>query len=101
MRGRIVVKNSKLTDVRILEDESLVELILQPIHLRANNAEQSLGINQNLDAILLDRLVKSTSLVHVFKMVRQTRASSVANAQAWLQVARAERAGGSQPKLTM
>ena len=60
---------SQLTDVGVLKDEALVQLVFEPVHLRSNDAEQGLGVDKNLDTILLNSLIKGSSLVHVFEVV--------------------------------
>lgn len=67
----------ELTDVGISEHKSLIQFILHPIHLTANDAEQRFAVNQNFDAILLHRFVKLPCFVHVLKVVCQARTASV------------------------
>src|SRR5699024_7872651 len=67
------------TYVGVPEDEALVELVLGPVHLAANDAEEGLAVDEHLDAILLDCLVKGARLVHVFEVVRQPAAAAVSH----------------------
>lgn len=66
-------------DIRIAKLETLVEIILDPVHLAANNTEQRFAVNQNPNSILLNSLVVRPGLVHVFEMVRQPAASAIAH----------------------
>lgn len=73
--------------VGVVEDKPARELIVDPVHLRANNAKQRLGVNQHLDAVLYHLLVKLSRLVHILEVICQTRAASVLNSNAnkfWL-----------------
>lgn len=70
----------RLTDVWVPEDESLVQLVLYPVHLAADYAEQCLAVYEDLDTVLFDRLVKGARLVDEFQMICQPRAASVLNA---------------------
>lgn len=66
-----------LTNVGIREDESLTERILHPIHLAANDAKQGLAIDQDFNAILLNRFVERARLVNVLEVVGQATAAAV------------------------
>ena len=65
------------TYVWISEHKSLVQLILHPVHLTANDAKQRLAVNQHLHAILFDFLVKHSWLLHEFEMVGQSATATV------------------------
>jgi hypothetical protein len=69
-----------LTDIWIPEYESLVQLVLHPVHLAANDAEQGLAVDKYLDAVLLHGLVESARLVYVLQVVGQSAAAPVAHA---------------------
>ena len=69
-----------LTDVRVSKDETTAELILDPIHLAADDAEESFTVDENLDSILLDHLVECAGLGHVFEMIGESAATSIAHA---------------------
>lgn len=71
--------HEELTDVWVLEDEPLIKLVLDPVHLTANNTEESLAVDQHLDTVLLYCLVKSARLVHILQVIRKSRAASVLN----------------------
>ena len=58
------------------------ELVLCPVHLRANNGEQGLGVYEDLDAVLLDNLVEFAGLVDVLEVVGEPRAAPVLHADA-------------------
>lgn len=62
-----------------MENEALVQLILDPVHLASDDAEQGLAVDQYLDAILVDLLVERPRLVHVLQVVRQPAAPPVAH----------------------
>lgn len=64
-----------LTDVWVLEDEALVQLILQPVHLAPDNVQQRLVVDQHLGAILLHLFVERARLVHILEVICQPRAS--------------------------
>lgn len=65
---------------RTVEDESGLEGVLLPIHLASDDAEEGLGIDHDLDPVLLDDLVKLFGLVDVFEMVTHAGATLVADA---------------------
>ena len=76
-----------LTDIWVVKDKLLVELVLNPVHLTSDDAEKRLAINQDLDAILLYNLVELSWLVHLLEVVCQPAASTVLDAdldQLWL-----------------
>lgn len=68
-----------LGDVRIPKHELLRERVLMPVHLRPDDAKERLRVNQHLDPVLLDHLVKLPRLVNVFEVVRQAGASPIAD----------------------
>ncbi len=59
----------ELTDVRIPEHKSLIQLVFHPVHLAPDDAEQRFAIDQDLDPILLYRLVKFSRFVHIFEVI--------------------------------
>ena len=63
---------SELTDIRVPKHEPLIQLVLHPIHLAADDAEQRLTVDQHLHAVLLHRFVERARLVHILQVVRQT-----------------------------
>lgn len=67
----------QLTDVWVFEHKALVQLVLDIIHLTSDDAKERLAVDQDLDTILLNRLVKGAWLFNIFEMVRQAAASSV------------------------
>ena len=71
---------TSLTDIGVPEVEALVELVLDPVHLGADDAEECLAVDKDLDAVLLDDLVEAPRLGHVFEVVRHARAALVAHA---------------------
>lgn len=73
----IIGRETVLTYVGVSENESLAQLVLVPVHLTTNDTEQSLAVNQDLDAILLHDLIESTRLIHVLQMVGKARATLV------------------------
>lgn len=74
---------SSLTYIWIPEYESLVQLILHPIHLAADNAEQRLAVNQDLDAVLFYRLIEFSRFIHVLEMIRQARTTPVLHSHSY------------------
>lgn len=64
-----------LRDVGVLENESPGELILNPVHLAAEDVDKSLGVDQDLDAVLLNGIIKLARLVDVFEVVCQAGAA--------------------------
>lgn len=70
----------RLTYVGIPKNKFLIQLVFCPVHLAADDAEQGLAIDEHLDPVLLDRLVKRTGLVDIFEMVRQAAAAPIPNA---------------------
>ena len=71
-----------LLDVWVVEDEFGAEGVLLPVHFRADDAEERLGVDDNLHAVLLDDLVEARRLVDIFQMVREPRATLVAHTDA-------------------
>ena len=70
-----------------MEDKLLVELILNPVHLASDDAEERLAVNQDLDTILLDHFVELSWLVDVLEVVGETTAPTVLDSdldQLWL-----------------
>lgn len=63
-----------------LEDKFSLQSILLPIHLTPNDGEQSLGIDNDLDPILLDHLIESLWFLDVFQVVRHASATLVTHA---------------------
>ena len=68
---------SSLTDVGVPEMEALVELVLDPVHLGADDAEEGLTVNEDLDAVLLDLLVEGARAIDVLEVVGQAAAPAV------------------------
>ena len=68
------------TDVRISKDETTAELILDPIHLAADDTEESFTVDEDLDSVLLDHLVECAGLGHVFEMIGKSATTSIAHA---------------------
>lgn len=75
----MVEGKSTLTDVGVLENEPCAQLVLQPVHLTTDDAEQCLAVDQYSDTVLLYALIECAGLVDVFQVVCQARASSVLN----------------------
>lgn len=63
-----------------LEDKLGLQRVLLPIHLTANDGEERLGIDDDLDPILLDNLIKPLRLVDVLQVIRHARATLVPHA---------------------
>ena len=68
---------TSLTDIGVPEVEALVELVLDPVHLGADDAEECLAIDKDLDAVLLDLLVEGAGAVDVLEVVGQAAAPAV------------------------
>lgn len=66
---------TRLTDVRVLEHEPLVELVRQPIHLAPDNIQKRLVIDQNLHTILLHLLVEHRRFINIFQVICQPGAA--------------------------
>lgn len=66
-----------LFNVRIAKDEATAQFVLGPVHLAADDAEERLAVDQDLDPILFHGLVKGPRFVDVFEVVRQTAAAPV------------------------
>lgn len=49
----------------VLEHKFAAQLIVHPVHLGSYYAEQGLGVNHHLKAVLLNNLVKLLGLVNV------------------------------------
>lgn len=76
-----------LTNIRVREHESLVQLVLNPVHLTADDTEQGLAVYQDLDPVLLNRFVECTRPVHILQVVGQSTTAPVAHAdldQLWV-----------------
>lgn len=74
------VRGVLLTDIGVPEHESLVQLVLHPVHLAADDAEQGFAIDEDLDAVLLHGFVEGAWLVDVLQVVGQPAAAPVAHA---------------------
>lgn len=57
------------TDVGVAENKSSAQLILLPVHFTADNTEQSLAVDQDLHAVLLDYLIEFSRLLHVLQVI--------------------------------
>lgn len=64
-------------DVGVAENESSAQLVLLPVHFAADNTEQSLAVDEDLDAVLLDYLIELSRLLHVLQVIGETRAATV------------------------
>ncbi len=71
---------ARLTYVRVPEEEALVKLVLDPVHLAADDAEEGLAVDQDADAVLLDLLVERARAVDVLEVVGQPATPAVAHA---------------------
>src|SRR6185436_5844631 len=61
--------------VRILEHEAGLQLLLDVIHLGAEDEHRGLGVDQDRDAILLHHLVHRTLLVSELERIAEARAA--------------------------
>lgn len=69
-----------LTDIGVAENESPTQLVFMPVHFTANDTEESLAVDQNFHAVLLDNLVELARFLHVLEVVGKTRAATVLDA---------------------
>src|SRR6185312_1690266 len=68
--------------VRIAEGEARLELVLDIVHLGADDEHRGLGVDQQGDALVLHHLVEFALFVSVFERVCQARAAAAAHADA-------------------
>lgn len=66
-----------LTYVGVPEHKSLIQFVFYPVHLTADDAEQSLAIDQNLHSVLFYSLIESACFIHILEVICQPRTSSV------------------------
>ena len=78
--------------VRVVEDELRLHLVGLVVHLGAEQEQHGLGIDQDLDALVLDHLVGGTDLVGIFDRVGLPGAAAVLDADAQARRSRNRRA---------
>ena len=83
---------ARLDDVWIVEDKLCREPVLLPVHLGANDAEEGLAVDEDLNAVLLDTLVKLARLARldVLEMVAHASTALVADSNSDQAAARVE-----------
>src|SRR6267154_1532800 len=68
--------------IRVAEGETRLQLVLDEIHLGAEDEHRRLGIDQDGDAVGLDDLIELALLVGIFERVGQPRAAARAHPDA-------------------
>src|SRR6266851_852467 len=68
--------------VRVAEDKARLELLLDVIHLGAEDEHDGLGVNEDRHALVLDDFVEFALLVGVFDRIAEPRAAPGAHADA-------------------